>query len=104
MLDDWKLRDEEATAQIEFTIKDDPLQTVMDASSAKDAWDRLCDRYKGKGKNRLVCLIDKVFHTTFTDTSPLEAQINDLLADIRNINELKKTFNDEITAIALINA
>ena len=24
-LDDWKLRDEEATAQIEFTIKDDPL-------------------------------------------------------------------------------
>jgi hypothetical protein len=103
-LDDWKLRDEEATAQIEFTIKDDPLQTVMDATSAKDAWDRLCDRYEGKGKKRLVRLIDKVFHTTFTDTEPLEAQINDLLADIRNINELKKTFDDEITAIALINA
>jgi hypothetical protein len=96
--------DEEATAQIEFTIKDDPLQTVMDTTSAKDAWDRLCDRYKGKGKKRLVCLIDKVFHTTFTDTEPLEVQINDLLADIRNINKLKKTFNNEITAIALINA
>ena len=56
MLDDWKLRDEEVTAQIEFTIKDDPLQTVMDATSAKDAWDRLCDRYEGKGKKRLVHL------------------------------------------------
>ena len=40
----------------------------------------------------------------FTDTEPLEGQINDLLADIRNINKLKKTFDDEITAIALINA
>jgi transposase InsO family protein len=103
-LDDWKLRDEEATAQIEFTIKDDPLQTILDATSAKDAWDRLCDRYEGKGKKRLVRLCDKVFHTKFTDTEPLETQMNDLLADIRNINELKKTFDDEVTAIALINA
>ena len=31
-------------------------------------------------------------------------QINNLLADIQNINELKKTFDDEITTIALINA
>ena len=104
-LNDWTLHDEEAMAQIEFTIKDDPLQTILDTSGAKDAWDRLCDRYEGKGKKRLVRLIDKVFHTAFSDSEPLESQINDLLANIRKINELKaNTFDDEIMAIAIINA
>ena len=105
LLDDWVLHDEEALAQIEFMIKDDPLQTILDASGSKAAWDLLCDRYEGKGKKHLVQLIDKVFHTAFSDSEPLESQINNLLADIRKINELKKnTFNDEIMAIAIINA
>lgn len=91
-------------AQIEFTIQDNPLQTIMDAMSAKDAWDRLCDCYEGKGKKHLARLINMVFHTKFTDTEPLESQMNDMLADIHNINELKQTFDDEVTAIALINA
>ena len=104
LLDDWIVRDEEATAQIEFTIANAPLQTILDATSSKEAWDRLCERYEGKGKKCLVRPIDKVFHTAFTDTEPLEAQINDLLTNIRQINELKQTFDDEITAIAVINA
>ena len=104
LLDDWIVHDEEATAQIEFTIANAPLQTILDATSSKEAWDRLCERYEGKGKKCLVRLIDKVFHTAFTDTEPLEAQINDLLTNIRQINELKQTFDDEITAIAVINA
>ena len=90
-LANWITCDFEAMAQIEFTIQDDPLQTIMDANSAKDAWDRLCDQYEGKGKKCLVQLIDKVFHTKFTDTKPLETQMNDMLANIRNINELKPT-------------
>lgn len=57
-------------------IKDDPLQTVMDATCAKDAWDQLCNCYEGKGKKCLVHLIDKVFHTKFTDIDPLEGQAN----------------------------
>ena len=53
----------------------------------------------------MVRLIDKVFHTAFSDSEPLESQINDLLANIWKINELKaNTFDDEIMAIAIINA
>ena len=85
--------------QIEFTIKDNPLQTILDATSAKDAWDQLCNRYEGKGKKCLVCLCNKVFHIKFTDTEPLETQMNNLLADIRNINELKKMFDDKVTTV-----
>ena len=53
-LADWVTRNTEGMAQIEFTIQDDPL----------------------------VRLIDKVFHTKFTDAEPLESQMNDMLADI----------------------
>lgn len=63
------------TNDIEFTVKEKPLQNVSDATSAKAAWDTLAERYEGKGKQRGVHLINEIFRTAFTDSEPLDYQV-----------------------------
>jgi LTR polyprotein gag-polypeptide-like protein len=60
----WSCNDCEARAQITLTLKDEPLNSVLDATTAKDCWDRLASCYEGKGEQRIVHLIDKVFYKT----------------------------------------
>jgi hypothetical protein len=105
-LDDWLDKDEEVLGQIEFTLKPGPLNTISRTTTAKDAWDKLCDRFEGKGKLRVVHLLNEVFHTAFTDSEPFEGQLNLFLNNISLINQIKgqDVFDDELTAIAMINA
>ena len=104
-LSDWVANNEEAHAQIEFTIKDGgPLNTVADATSAKDAWDKLSECYAGKGTHRVGTLMSKVFNTKLNDAEPLENQIDEFLRTIRTINSLGHPFDDHLAAVTLINA
>jgi hypothetical protein len=104
-LDEWLLIDEEAHAQIEFLVKDGaPLETVVAASSAKEAWDLLSERYNGVGNARVGHLMTQVYNTRFAENEPLETQINSLLGCIRTINTLGHPFDDHLGAISLINA
>ena len=83
------LADEEAHAQIEFIVRDGaPLDTVIAASSAKEAWDLLSECYNGKGTEHVGHLMTQVYNTKFTETEPLETQINTLLGCICSINPL----------------
>ena len=104
-LEEWLLIDEEAHAQIEFVVKDGaPLDTVVAASSTKEAWDLLSERYNGVGNARVGHLMTQVYNTRFTENEPLETQINTLLGCIRTINTLGHPFDDHLAAISLINA
>jgi transposase InsO family protein len=104
-LGEWLTIDEEAQAQIEFTVRDGaPLDTVIAATSAKEAWDLLSERYNGVGNARVGHLMTQVYNTRFTENEPLETQINTLLSCIRTINTLGHPFDDHLAAISLINA
>lgn len=105
-LDDWLEKDEEALGQIEFTLKPGPLNTISRTTTAKDAWDKLCDRFEGKGKARVAHLLGKVFKTEFVDSEPFDDQLNAFLNNVSLINQIKgqDVFDDELTAIAMINA
>jgi hypothetical protein len=103
-LADWVAINEEAHAQIEFTIKDSgPLNTVADTISAKDAWNKLSERYAGKGTQRVGQLMSKVYNTKLNNTEPLENQIDDMLRHIHTINSLGHSFDDHLAAVSLIN-
>ena len=53
--------------QIEFLVKDGaPLETVVAASSAKEAWDLLSERYNGVGNARVGHLMTQVYNTRFS--------------------------------------
>lgn len=45
---DWLIRDKEARAQITLTLKDEPLNGVLLATSAAEIWRKLCECYKEK--------------------------------------------------------
>lgn len=72
----WKRLDKEAKAQICLTLKDEPLNGVLHVSTSKKTWDKLCERYEGKGKQTQADLIGELFCNTFSDNLPLEPQLN----------------------------
>jgi hypothetical protein len=62
---EWIAIDEEAHTQIEFILKDGgPLDTVVAANSAKEAWDLLAERYTGKGMEHIRQLMTQVVTTS----------------------------------------
>src|ERR1700691_2776012 len=101
---DWSSKDCEAHAQITLTLKDEPLNSVLFATTAKECWDRLLARYKGKGEQKIVYLIDKVFRTTISDSEPLEPQINALIRAASTISNLGLTLKDKLLVFAIISS
>ena len=68
----WQKLDKEARAQICLTLKDEPLNGVLHVATSKEAWDKLCECYEGKGKQTQAYLIGELFWNTLSDESPLE--------------------------------
>jgi gag-polypeptide of LTR copia-type len=105
-LNDWLEKDEDAQGQIEFCVKNEPLESILRSMSAKESWDLLCEHYEGQGKQCIIGLINTVFHMQFSDAEPLEPQLNRFTSQIYLINQLKAqtTFNNEFTAIKVATA
>jgi hypothetical protein len=101
---EWNLKDREARAQIALTLKDEPLNSVLTAKTAKGCWEKLSARYDGEGEQRIVHLIDEVFRATLSDTEPLEPQINSLIRAARTITTLGLTLEDKLVAFAIISS
>ena len=102
--EDWISKDREARAQITLTLKDEPLNSVLFATNAKDCWDKLSERYEGKGEQKIVYLIDEVFRSTLSESDPLEPQINALIRAANTISNLGLTLDDKLLAFALISS
>ena len=98
----WSTRDREARAQITLTLSDEPLNGVMYAETAKEAWDKLRDRYEGKGKQSIAYLIGELFRNTLDDASPLGPQLNAMLQRGHTITSLGQTLDDSLIAIAMV--
>jgi LTR polyprotein gag-polypeptide-like protein len=98
----WSHNDHEAHAQITLTLKDEPLNSVLDASIAKECWDMLASCYEGKGEQSIVHLIDKVFHRTLSDSKALEPQINALTRAAHTVTNLGLMLNTRLVALAII--
>ncbi len=80
---EWASKNREARTLIILALKDKPLDTIVDAETATECWERLLERYKGRGIQRKMQHLDEIFKTTFTDSDPLEPQINSLLWSVR---------------------
>ncbi|THH12525.1 hypothetical protein EW146_g7606 [Bondarzewia mesenterica] len=99
---EWEVKDREAGAQISLTLKDEPLNTVMDAKTAKDAWDKIHTRYEGKGEQKVAYLISELFRGTLTDDSPLEPQINAMRRVSHTLHSLGHELEDKLVAVAIM--
>jgi LTR polyprotein gag-polypeptide-like protein len=77
-------------------LKDEPLNSVLDATTAKDCWDRSASHYEGKGEQRIVHLINKVFCKTLSNSEALEPQINALIRAACTVSNLGLKLDDKL--------
>lgn len=101
-LADWSERDQEAKAQVTLTLANEPLSGVLHATSAKDVWDKLLERYEGRGKQTIAYLISELFRATLSDESDLEPQLNAMRQKATTLRTLGQTLDDALVAIAII--
>jgi Pol polyprotein/LTR polyprotein gag-polypeptide-like protein len=85
-------------------LKDELLNSVLDATTAKDCWDRLASCYEGKGEQRIVHLIGEVFCKTLFNSEALEPQINALIRVAHTISNLGLKLNDKLVTWAIISS
>jgi len=76
---EWASKNWEARTLIILALKDKPLDTIINVETTTECWERLLEHYKGRGIQRKMQHLDEIFKTTFTDSNPLEPQINSLL-------------------------
>ncbi|EPS96788.1 hypothetical protein FOMPIDRAFT_1084998, partial [Fomitopsis schrenkii] len=72
------------------------------ATSAKDVWDKLLERYEGRGKQTIAYLISELFRATLSDESDLEPQLNAMRQKATTLRTLGQTLDDALVAIAII--
>ena len=98
----WIQADKEAKAQICLTLKDEPLSGVLHVMMLKEAWDKLCEHYKGKGKQSEAYLIGELFQNTLSDKSPMELQLIAMRQKSHVLKSLGLTLEDALVAIAMV--
>ena len=98
----WKKLDKEVRAQICLTLKDEPLNGVLHVATSKEAWDKLCKCYKGKGKQTQAYLVGELFWNTLLEESPLEPQLNVMCHKAHVLMSLGLKLEDALVAIAIV--
>jgi hypothetical protein len=76
---EWCQKDRDAKIQIALSLKQGPFNTIASATTAKECWDKLADRFRGKGEQRVAYLMEELFHSAISEAESLELQINKLL-------------------------
>ena len=99
---EWKSRDLKARAQITLALKDEPLKSVLDATTAGECWRRVSDYCRRIARYRTFLLVPKLFQTTLSDSKPLEPQIQELLWTARMLSNAGLAFQDNLIALAII--
>ncbi len=102
LIEKWVSRDKEARAQITLTLRDEPLSGVILSPTAAEIWDKLKQRYEGKGQYIVAQLIGEIFRGTFTEDIPLEQQFNMMCFKVHLLKSLGHELADSLIATAMI--
>ena len=100
--EDWLSKDREALAQITLTLKDEPLSGVLYTTMSAEAWKKLSERYKGKGKQSITYLISELFRNTLSDDESMETQLNSMRQKANVLKMLGQPLKDSLVAIAMV--
>ena len=101
---EWSYKDQQATAQIKFTIKNEPLKAIIDTKTSKECWDKLSAWYQRMGQPRLLGLFKQVISSSFSDAEPLRPQINALVQATLIMDSLGMGTDDKFLAFAILSA
>jgi hypothetical protein len=99
---EWLYKDEAARNQIMHTLEREPLDHILDTTTAKECWDKLSVWYINQWTPRIPLLFAKVFRSTLSDSEPLGPQIDALTRAAYIIQSLGLALDDKLIAVAII--
>ena len=73
--EEWCIKDQEAQLMILLALKKVGQKCVFRATTSKEYWDRLANRYSDGGDRRTVSLLEQVLLTTFKDSELVLLQL-----------------------------
>ena len=100
----WMQKDRDAMIQISTSLKKGPFNVIAGASSSKECWDKLTDRFRGKGEQRVAYLMESLFHSAISESEALEPQIEKLREAARNLDSLGFGLSDKVLAFVIVMA
>jgi len=100
--EEWLLKDQEAHAQITRTLKDEPLSRVLYMTTSAEAWRKLSEHYKGKGKQSITYLISELFRSMLSDDESMETQLNSMRQKANVLKTLGQPLKDSLIIIAMV--
>ena len=100
--EDWCDKDQQAQLMILLTLKKVGQQCIFEAETAKECWDALNERYSNGSNQRKVALLEQLLVATFSDTEPLQPQLDAIRFAARQLESTGFRFPDAIVAYLII--
>ena len=76
---EWYLKDQDTQLTIISALKNVGQQCIYPCQTVKESWDTLKARYSDGGNRRLASLLEQVLKATFTDSEPLQPQLDKVI-------------------------
>ena len=83
-------------------MKDEPLRGVLYMTTSAEAWRKLSEHYKEKGKQSIAYLISELFRSTLSDNESMETQLNSMQQKANVLKTLGQPLEDSFVAIAMV--
>src|SRR6266478_9678730 len=81
-----------------------PFNIIASASSSKECWDKLTDRFRGKGEQWVAYRMESLFHSAILESKALEPQIEKLREATRNLDSLGFGLSDKVLVFIIVMA
>jgi len=100
---EWGFKDRKARLMMIAALKKVGQKCIYHATSAKEYWDQITTRYSGtgSGNERTITLLQQFFKASFTDTKPLQPQINKVIYAAQQLETLSFPIIDRLLAFLL---
>lgn len=95
-------RERKTLARICLSIKTSLYQYVWNATTAKEAWNKLSDVFQDKGLFRRVLLLRKLHKIHYNDYNCMTSYIEAIITTVQQLSDIGKTVDDEEVAEILL--
>ncbi|KAF8676777.1 gag-polypeptide of LTR copia-type [Rhizoctonia solani] len=100
----WKLRNNEAFAQITLNMEDGCMANIVETTTAYEAWTRIVKCWEGKGMQLLLFLYQQLMQAKIDKGKDLQTGFNAIKATVAKITMLGKTVSNFMLAQIIMNA
>jgi gag-polypeptide of LTR copia-type len=97
-----KVEEQSALAQIALNVSDEVIPLVRRATTAREAWKLVCERYEQKGLSARVFLRRKLFNIKYIEGESMQTHLNNIRDIADQLESIKAGIKDEDLAMTVL--